>query len=325
MGEADRFVEWVSLNGTVQRLWKSQRAFDVQRGTLEAGEGVGRDTIRAFSDGVLTEREVKEALSTLKATGAINTMLEELQAEIEAEEAEAMKLAEVERKRAERAEAEARRAAEEADKHKSKAEAARQREAEAREKASAELARKRLKDAEVTVKRSADVTKTTKAAHPQTLGKGIAQVMQDPVQLEAFRTAISTEASRHFFQPAVHADMAKQAIKDLSGNGGTKRVTAQSIRGWVSEQVAKASGAERKLTSETKAKMAAEQAINELRSMLDNMSGSMRSAVSYATKVQDLVAKHPTAMSASMQLKAQATADTMTRAAAAFQKFLKSL
>ena len=73
----------------VQRCFESEKAAQVARGNLLAGKGIGRDAIMRFApEGALTTREVMDAIAALKSDGRMNQIIDEVQAEVEAELAE---------------------------------------------------------------------------------------------------------------------------------------------------------------------------------------------------------------------------------------------
>ena len=78
-----------SLSTNVQRVWESEQAAIVSRQQLLAGKGIGRDAIIKFApEGALARREVESAIAALKSDGRMNQIIEEVQAEVEAELAE---------------------------------------------------------------------------------------------------------------------------------------------------------------------------------------------------------------------------------------------
>ena len=78
-----------SLCTNVQRVWVSEQAAIVSRQQLLAGKGIGRDAIVKFAPkDALADREVMSAIAALKSDGRMNQIIEEVQAEVEAELAE---------------------------------------------------------------------------------------------------------------------------------------------------------------------------------------------------------------------------------------------
>ena len=78
-----------SLCTNVRRVWESKQAAIVSRQQLLAGKGIGRDAIIKFAPkDALARREVDSAIAALKSDGRMNQIIDEVQAEVEAELAE---------------------------------------------------------------------------------------------------------------------------------------------------------------------------------------------------------------------------------------------
>lgn len=77
------------LSTNVERCFESEKAAQVARGNLLAGKGIGSPAIVKFApEGALARREVESAIAALKADGRMNQIIDEVQAEVEAELAE---------------------------------------------------------------------------------------------------------------------------------------------------------------------------------------------------------------------------------------------
>ena len=142
------------------RLFESQKAFEVARGNLLNGRGIGHRLILRYAPhGTLDEREIRSAIDTLKKDGGYQRIIERVtkrvQAELAAEEAERQRLAEIEEQRAAR---ERQKAEDAAEKERVKAEAAAERERQKQEKAQrdAEAAEQRRQAAEAKAERDAE-------------------------------------------------------------------------------------------------------------------------------------------------------------------------
>lgn len=77
------------LSTNVARCYESEKSAQTARGNLLAGKGIGEAAIVKFApEGALTLREVRDAIAALKSDGRMNQIIEEVQAEVEAELAE---------------------------------------------------------------------------------------------------------------------------------------------------------------------------------------------------------------------------------------------
>ena len=77
------------LSTNVERCFDSEKAAQTARGNLLAGKGIGSPAIVKFApEGALARREVESAIAALKSDGRMNQIIEEVQAEVEAELAE---------------------------------------------------------------------------------------------------------------------------------------------------------------------------------------------------------------------------------------------
>ena len=77
------------LGTNVPRCFESEKAVQTARGQLLAGKGIGHGVIIKFAPkDALAEREVRSAIAALKSDGRMNQIIEEVQAEVEAELAE---------------------------------------------------------------------------------------------------------------------------------------------------------------------------------------------------------------------------------------------
>jgi ParB-like chromosome segregation protein Spo0J len=74
------------LSTNVERCFESEKAAQTARGMLLAGKGIGSPVIVRFApEGALARREVESAIAALKSDGRMNQIIEEVQAEVEAE------------------------------------------------------------------------------------------------------------------------------------------------------------------------------------------------------------------------------------------------
>jgi ParB-like chromosome segregation protein Spo0J len=77
------------LSTNVERCFESEKAAQTARGNLLSGKGIGSPAIVKFApEGALARREVESAIAALKSDGRMNQIIEEVQAEVEAELAE---------------------------------------------------------------------------------------------------------------------------------------------------------------------------------------------------------------------------------------------
>jgi ParB-like chromosome segregation protein Spo0J len=78
-----------TLSTNVERVWDSEQAAVTSRQQLLSGKGIGSPAIVKFApEGALSRREVESAIAALKSDGRMNQIIDEVQAEVEAELAE---------------------------------------------------------------------------------------------------------------------------------------------------------------------------------------------------------------------------------------------
>lgn len=250
--------EYLGLDSTVQTYFKTEPAFRSARGKLLKGEGIGRAVVMDRAKGLLSEREIKESLATLKASGKMGKILADVQAQVATELAEA--------------EEEERLAQEEAEK---------------------EAARKKRKRKQAQKQKADEATEHT--SQDEKLDAKVTRLFATTTQLTAWREAMMTEGSQHFFPVDGHVKMAKQMLKEIETETGRKHqtVTPASIKSWVRGKIAQATGAQRQMDAEQKRKYEREQAQHVLKGYLTNMSGSLRSIIGYTSKVATLLDKYP--------------------------------
>jgi hypothetical protein len=209
VASALRFVAKMVLCGVSQEFLRNAD-IDKIRGNLTSDKGLGQTVIVQFLDGVpgINDGTVQQALANLKASGDYARIIQEVQAEIERENAEALKALEA----AEREQRQLQLEREEAEERQRQAEAARK-EANARAKAAKEQADR--KRAEEDAKR-AKLDRQRAEEQAKLNAKRRKEADEEMKKFDATRKTRDTAAK------AVTA-ATTEAVKDAEGNPTGKR------------------------------------------------------------------------------------------------------
>jgi hypothetical protein len=254
------------------------------RGNIASERGLGWEVILEFLEAIpgINKNTVIQQLANLKASGDYDEIVEQVKAEIEEENKEALRqlaLKEAEERKAREAELLAKQRAEEAEARRKEAarlakqakEETGQRRAE-RERKEAELAaqraeeeqklaEKRRKEAEEKMKEF-DALRKTRDAAEQAAGverevtfdfEGVVQHLRTPSHIDVFRKLVTGEGIRPYLAVSRQAALAKRLV-DLSAKTG-EELSARFIRENVMEMVLHVKDADRKLKREDRAEI----------------------------------------------------------------------
>ena len=235
---------------------KSKRSWETARNMLMAGQGVGREIIRAYAGTeIISDREAKRGIAALKDSGVLEDLISAVQTVIDAEieaikaEAERKRQAAIEEERlakekAEREAEAARKRAANAEARK-KAEAERKRkiaeaEAKAEEKrkiAEAEAARARkLREAKA---RAAKAEREAEAARVKKVGGKVEMaaitLFKKGTHGEAFRQAMIETGAADIIAPEAHVEVAQEIIDWHKERG--RELTAWGVKHRLSSHI----------------------------------------------------------------------------------------
>jgi len=261
----------------------NEKAFDIQKGLLLKGEGLGHKVIHGY-DTSLKRRDIQASIAALKADGSLKEILIETEAIIEEEkveaeriEAEQLALAEAERKEAEAATKRAEAAQRKADMARDEAEKARQerlakdakRESKRREKAKVQAEEKALQQQRQAKRAGIAVNSAKKASETapvQVMGKGVAKYFDNSYQQNAFTDSITTNAAQKYIPIDQHEKIAKNIRNIVDTSNGEIRMSAELIKTEIQLIISSALGIGNKLTNEEER----DKEINIARSALRN-------------------------------------------------------
>ncbi len=160
-------------------LFESQKALDTARGTLERGDGVGEPLIRRYLHNARSQRQIKEAIAALKASGSYTQILREIEqaTPVESDEPE---------------------------------ESEDTTEAAAEETTTAPRTRRA---------RARTARKHSERRNKRIFDKRCARVFDNENQFTAFREAVTTESGRRFIAVAKQLELAEKIKRELSQGG----------------------------------------------------------------------------------------------------------
>ena len=282
-------LEGDNLRGISQRskeiakLFQSDRAAQVARGTLEKGDGLGRSMIRRYLGGGVekkchrSEEEIADGVALLKQSGMYGQIVISLRKEIEA----ACAVAEKEVQAAEREERTANTPA------KKKAADSKKKKADAEHK-KADAAKQRAKNSERHVKDDPE------KRFDRIFDERCATIFQNAYQLTAFREAVTTKAAREVIPVDQQLPLARHIMSEIEkATEDRKRVGAPFIKSCVASVVTDAINAQRQLDTNEKRRLIEEQTLATLESEIATMAASLRSVGSAATKIAAMLRKNP--------------------------------
>mgnify|MGYP001827442965 CR=1 FL=1 len=199
--------EYDDLSTIVQRCFPNKKAFDTATGIFKKGKGLGRDAVRAFSDGSMSRRNTDAAIKQFEESDLLSSTMEEIQDKIDVLIAE-------------------REAAEEAAKT-----------AAAKKKAEEET--KKAQQA------AADAALVADQVVDSTFDYNVTKLFDHNAHAEQFRESITNAGAAKFIAVEDQYACAEQLIADIEKRGD--KVTTTAIRLGVSQAVAVASGMQREI------------------------------------------------------------------------------
>ncbi len=258
------------------KVFPNERSFDVARGMLLNGVGLGEPIISAYlgegnpNDCHWGLRNIREGLWTLKVTGKLTEIITEVHNKTEKATLSMLD-----------------------NKHK-ELKAEQKKYLEIGESAKSNTARIQKNRVADRIEAFKNAPKVNAEKNPIEFDAKCTTLFPNANQLSAFRGAMNTTAAERLIPLDKQFPFAKDMMKVLGGNTlDPKRVSESSIREWVSCCVRKGIKSQKDIDKEEAARLIADQETETLKGLISNAYKYLRSLAGICMKIQLLVLRNP--------------------------------
>lgn len=271
----------------IAECFQSDKAYDTARGTLLNGDGIGSALIRRYMGGgdeVLCPRsvmEIKDAITSVKASGTYAKILSELSAEIGHEQEAAAREAAAAEREAERASKQA----------KTKP----QRSAATKAKAKATKTRERA-DTTNKASTSAKQAAASSQKYERIFDEKCAGVFPLDEHLRVFREAVTSDSGRKYIAVEQQLPLANKIMQEAAATvGKTNRgmMGAPFIKAFVSNVITQAVQKQKGINEEERERLLNDEQDRVVLAKLDGLLWNVRSVTKSAGELFSLISQFP--------------------------------
>lgn len=271
----------------VASCFQSQKAYEVARGTLLNGDGIGHVVIRRYlggGDATLCprlEQEIKDGITSVKASGTYAKIIADLNAEIDDEHAEAAKQAEAAEREAERAEKQA----------KTQAQKAKAKQAKTR----ASTSRKHASGA-ASASQSAKQAKTASEKYERIFDEQCATIFPNDEHLRTFRDMVTGDSGRKYISVDQQLPLAKAIMDEAAATvNKTNRgmMGAPFIKSYISNIIMQAVLVQKGINEVERERLMEEEQDRVVLAKIDGLLWNVRSVVKSAGELFSIVSRYP--------------------------------